>query len=90
MHCRPQLHYTRLLPTTSAVLANCQQQYFGMRVRHTASGGCLLLASIGKQLHLHQVERQGTTELAQFDAWFDCAAQIEASRRTSPEQARCC
>ena len=41
------------------------------------------------QLHLHQVEAQGTTELAQFEAWFDCAAQIEASRRTSPEQVCC-
>jgi hypothetical protein len=33
-----------------------------------------------------QVERRGTAALQQFEAWFDCAAQIEEARRTSAAQ----
>lgn len=33
-----------------------------------------------------QVAHRGTANLSHFEAWFDCAAQIEESRRTSPQQ----
>lgn len=33
-----------------------------------------------------QVAHRGTVNMSHFEAWFDCAAQVEASRRTSPQQ----